>query len=323
MRIWALIGIGTLAMTAGAADNKETYDDPAKVPASFAVQGEYVGKTMGGEESKTIGVQIIALGDDKFEAVGYMGGLPGDGWNGEKPKRITSDLVDGSLKFTVERITAEVKDGVILITNPNDVRIAELTRVIRRSPTEGQQPPAGAAVLFDGSNADQFAGGKVSSDGLLMVGTQSKQKFGDCTVHVEFRTPYMPHARGQARGNSGVYLQARYEVQVLDSFGLEGKNNEAGGIYSISDPAVNMCYPPLSWQTYDIDFTAAKYNDAGEKVANARLTVRHNGVIVQNNVEVSKTTTAAPNKESAEPGPLYLQDHGNPVRFRNIWVAAK
>jgi hypothetical protein len=133
----------------------------------------------------------------------------------------------------------------------------------------------------------------------------------------------MPAAVGQARGNSGCYLQGRYEVQVLDSFGLEGKNNECGGIYTVRAPDVNMCYPPLAWQTYDIDFTAARYDAAGKKTHDALLTVRHNGEVVQKGVRVPQPTRAAPLKESPEPGPVYLQDHGNPVVYRNIWLVEK
>ncbi|MDZ4684595.1 MAG: DUF1080 domain-containing protein, partial [Planctomycetaceae bacterium] len=134
---------------------------------------------------------------------------------------------------------------------------------------------------------------------------------------------FMPTPSGQQRPNSGGYLQGRYEVQILDSFGLEGKNNEAGGIYEISDPKLNMCLPPLAWQTFDIDFTAAKYDADGKKTADARITVRHNGVVVQKDVALPRGTRAAPVKEGPEPGPLYLQDHGNPIRFRNIWVVEK
>ncbi len=113
-------------------------------------------------------------------------------------------------------------------------------------------------------------------------------------------------------------------MQILDSFGLAGKNNECGGIYEIKDPDLNMCFPPMSWQTYDIDFIAAKFNDKGEKTADAKITVRHNGVIVQNDVALPRTTRASPIKDiTPEPGPLHLQNHGNPVRFRNIWLVEK
>jgi hypothetical protein len=132
----------------------------------------------------------------------------------------------------------------------------------------------------------------------------------------------MPAGKDQGRGNSGVYLQGRYEVQILDSFGLAGEHNECGGIYSVKAPDVNMCYPPLAWQTYDIDFTAAEFAD-GKKVKDARMTVKHNGVVIHENVAVPKATTAAILGEGPEPGPIYLQDHGNPVRFRNVWVVEK
>src|SRR5204862_2270785 len=137
---------------------------------------------------------------------------------------------------------------------------------------------------FDGTSADAWDNGKVEH-GLLSVavprGQTSKRKFGDCAVHVEFILPFMPRARGQARANSGVYLQGRYEVQVLDSFGLAGQNNECAGIYTFAAPRVNMCYPPLTWQTYDIDFTAARYDASGAKKSTAVITVKHNGVLVQ------------------------------------------
>ena len=176
-------------------------------------------------------------------------------------------------------------------------------------------------VLFDGKNADAWQNGKVD-EGLLVQGTTSKQTFGSHKLHLEFRIPYQPEDRGQGRGNSGLYLQGRYEVQMLDSFGLEGKDNECGGIYSVAKPSVNMCLPPLSWQTYDVDYTAAKYDAAGKLTVNPRVTVSHNGVVIHKDVELpgERNTTAAPVAAGKEPGPVYLQDHGNPVRYRNIWV---
>jgi hypothetical protein len=178
-------------------------------------------------------------------------------------------------------------------------------------------------VLFDGSSPEQFVKGKLAEEGALAGGATSKLEFQDFTLHLEFRTPYQPEARGQGRGNSGCYLQGRYEVQILDSFGLAGKNNECGGIYEIRDCDVNMCLPPLAWQTYDIDFVAARFGEDGKKTANARATVKHNGVVVHDNVELPRTTRASPKQEGPEPGPIYLQDHGNPVRYRNIWVVSK
>ena len=126
-------------------------------------------------------------------------------------------------------------------------------------------------VLFDGSTADKFENGKMTEDGLLLPGCTSKEKFGSGKLHVEFRVPFKPEARDQARGNSGVYVQGRYEVQVLDSFGLEEADTGCGAIYSLKAPDQNMCYPPGAWQTYDIDFTAAEYQD-GKKVKDPIIT---------------------------------------------------
>lgn len=148
----------------------------------------------------------------------------------------------------------------------------------------------------------------------------SRMKFGSAKMHVEFRSPYMPSAKGQERGNSGVYIQGRYEIQVLDSYGLEGEDNECGGIYKVSRPRVNMCAPPWQWQTYDIDFTAARFDSTAMKITNARITVRHNGVLIHENLELPGVTGGAVDTLTQQPGGLMLQDHGNPVEYRNIWV---
>jgi hypothetical protein len=304
--------------------SKEAITDPDKAGADFAFQGEYTGELPTNEGAKKWGVQVIALGDGRFRAVAYPGGLPGDGYNKQDEKHTVEGEQSGDLViFKGEKGSATIKDGVLTITNADGNVIGELKKVARKSPTEGKKPPEGAVVLFDGTTAEHFVNGKMTDDELLMQGVTSKQKFQDFSLHLEFRLPFMPYARGQGRANSGCYLQGRYEVQILDSFGLEGKNNECGGIYETRDPDVNMCFPPLSWQTYDIDYTAARYDGMGNKVSNARVTVRHNGVVVHDNVELPVATRANPVKEGAESGPIYLQDHGNPLRFRNIWVVEK
>jgi len=285
--------------------------DPEAAGPDFKIQGEYAGKG--------VGVQVIALGEGKFRAVVHEGGLPGDGWNKKNKIELNGEsTVTGAAFPEVKGFKATIAGGEMKLAEPGrDARTLE--KVLRKSPTLGSKPPEGAIVLFDGTSAKNFKPGKMSEDKLLMQGANSIQRFGSHKLHIEFRLPYQPKSRGQGRGNSGCYLQARYEVQMLDSFGLKGHHNECGGIYSIKPPDVNMCFPPLSWQTYDMEFTAAKFED-GKKVADAVVTVWHNGVKIHDKVKLPKRTTASPLPEGPEPGFLHLQNHGNPVRYRNIWV---
>lgn len=289
----------------------------------FQIQGEYSGTINPDGEERKLGAHIIAQGDGKFHSVGYLGGLPGEGWDGKEKFEIDGALEDGVVTFDRgDKGKGVIKDGVLTVTTGDGTVLGTLKRVIRKSKTLGKKAPEGAVVLFDGSSADAFNGGKMTDDKNLMHGCTSKELFGSFDIHLEFQLSYMPYARGQGRSNSGCYLQGRYEVQVLDSFGLKGKNNECGGIYETKDPDLNMCFPPLSWQTYDIEYTQAKYED-GKKVKNARMTVYHNGVLVHKDAEIPKGTRAHPVKESPEPGPIYLQNHGNPLKYRNIWVVRK
>jgi Domain of Unknown Function (DUF1080) len=314
--------IAALIPIAFGQEKGKAYTDPAKVDEDFALQGEYSGEVKTQDGDLKVGAQVIALGDGKFRMVGFHGGLPGDGWNGTERREAEGSRTGGRAEFEFDGNSVVVEKGSIVITDGGGAQRGELKKVERKSPSLGKKPPEGAVVLFDGKKSDAWEKARLTDDGLLMQGATSKQKFGSHSLHVEFRLPYQPTARGQARGNSGLYLQGRYEVQMLDSFGLEGKNNECGGIYTIAEPSVNMCFPPLAWQTYDIDYTAAVY-EGGKKIKNPRVTVKHNGVTIHDNVELTHSTTASPLKEGPEPGPVYLQDHGNPVRYRNIWVVEK
>ena len=149
---------------------------------------------------------------------------------------------------------------------------------------------------------------------------KSKDEFGDFQLHLEWATPTPPKGRDQARGNSGVEIFGRYEVQVLDSYGLESKDNDCGAIYGIAAPLVNACKAPTIWQSYDIEFTAPVCED-GKKVEPGRMTVLHNGVKIHDNVKLTKdNTTAGLGGDPCTPGPIMLQDHGAPVQFRNIWL---
>lgn len=305
-----------------AADSKGgAFTDAKSAGPDFAIQGEYAGTLVEDNKKHAVGAQVIALGDGKFQLVGHRGGLPGKGWKrGDKQVKSQGETKNGIVTFTKDNGSAKIQDGQLTLFDTDGTEIGKLKRITRKSPTLGAKPPKGAMVLFDGTSADKFDNGKIVENNLLgATNCESKQKFGDHTLHIEFRTPFMPKARGQGRGNSGVYVQARYELQVLDSFGLDGKNNECGGIYSISEPIVNMCLPPLSWQTYDIDFTAARYDGDEKKTKNARVTIRHNGVVIHDDLELTHGTPGR-HKEGPKPAGLFLQNHGNPVAFRNIWV---
>ena len=282
--------------------------------ADYAAQGEYL--------NDWGGAQVIALGEDKFRLVTFKGGLPGAGWDKETRSEIEGKRDGGKILFTgKDEFKAELVDGKITITTANGGPYT-MTKTSRTSPTIGAKAPAGAVVLFDGKGAGEWSNGRTDERGLLVAGTTTKRAFQNFSMHLEFLLPFKPMGRGQDRGNSGLYLQNRYEVQVLDSFGLKGLDNECGGIYTKAKPAVNMCFPPLVWQTYDIEFQAAKFDADGKKTKNAVTTVKHNGVVIHDNFEINGSTGGG-QKEDATPGAFQLQDHGNAVFYRNIWVVEK
>jgi hypothetical protein len=318
-------------------------NDPS-LPVDFKLQGEYAGKTLG--------CQVIALGNGALHAVLYPGGLPGAGWNG-KAKHLMVGKVDGEKavftpaagkkrylapkpeEFSAvagfppeghKPYSAVIVDGFLTVkAESGDTTL--LKKTVRVSETMGVKPPAGAIVLFDGTATDSWTGGRLdkttkwlNTDGKDIL---TKEKFSDYTMHIEFMLPYRPRARGQGRGNSGFYQVDHYEMQILDSFGLEGRNNECGGIYTKAEPLVNMCLPPLTWQTYDVEFTNAVADDTGKKLKSPILTARHNGVLIHDKLSIIGKTGGSRDDPEGTPGPIKLQGHGNPLQFRNVWIVPK
>jgi hypothetical protein len=199
---------------------------------------------------------------------------------------------------------------------------------------ESTPAPKGAIILFDGKDFSNWLKRDGKSevkwtlrDGGVMEGVKghgdiiTKEKFdGKFKLHVEFRVPYEPAGKGQDRGNSGVYVQGRYEVQILDSYGLKSEKNDCGAIYGVAAPLVNACKAPTVWQAYDIEYTSPKF-ESGKRTEPARMTVHQNGVKIQDNVPITvDNTTAGMGGDPSTPGPIMLQDHGHPVQFRNVWL---
>jgi hypothetical protein len=335
--------VGVLAVDGGARAGGESLAllDPAQAGPDFFVQGEYVG-TVGGK--RKVAAQVVARGDGVFGGVLYLGGLPGAGWdgvtrfhfggkrNGDVARFV--GVMGERLEFENPNFSATLQEGLLrgtaqMFHNIVEETSFEMSRVERCSPTQGAVPPSGAIVLFDGTSVDQWNHGRIVEQGFLDVGAISKRQFKSLKLHIEFRTPFMPTSRGMGRGNSGLYIKNEWEVQIVDSFGWNSENRKferlanfgrCGGIHELVKPRVNMCFPPLSWQTYDVTFIAAQFDGHGERVLPAMMTVVHNGVLIHDKFVLPPTPRGTGESKEAEFGPIYLQNHSNPVRFRNIWV---
>ncbi len=195
-------------------------------------------------------------------------------------------------------------------------------------------PPSDAIILFNGKTLAKWQGEKDTApkwlvkDGAVTVvkgaGTiRTKEVFGDFQLHIEWRTPAVVVGEGQGRGNSGIFMQGLYELQVLDNYNNRTySNGQAGSFYKQRIPLANACKKPGEWQSYDVMWTAPRFNTDGSVKFPARATVIHNGVLVQSNVELDGPTEyiGRPVYKTHGDGPIVLQDHGNPVSFRNIWI---
>lgn len=256
---------------------------------------------------------------------------------------------EGAVRFDQDGWRGQLKGG--LFTGSRSVEgksvAFELKQVVRLSPRLGAKPPQGAIVLFDGSGFDhwQVHGGKSPAskivwelcngfmrvtpiDGKSLAGhsISTKRAFQDFRLHLEFRLPLMADKTGQARANGGVTIEDYnwYELQILDSYGLEGRDNECGGVYKVAAPAVNMCRPPMLWQTYDVEFQAAQYDDNGNRVRAGLISVNHNGRQIHEGVELPDSPRAQQRRKS-DPGSvtvgrIILHYHKNPIEYRNIWI---
>ena len=306
---------------------KEAVDIDKVEGAEF--MGDYAGtRTMNDGKKMPVVAQVLATGDGNHTVTN----LP------EFDKRVKPFCV---LKGKVEGgklvVSEGPKKGVIAdgkFTGGCPKCKFEMKKVVRLSPTMGAKPPAGAMILLGADTKDlkeewkSTKGGDFTwflKDGGVMQcrartgGAVTKKTFGSAQIHLEFRTPFLPKARGQGRGNSGMYVHGRYEVQILDSYTLYGRDNECGGIYKKGTPIVNMCAPPLQWQTYDVTITAPKVTN-GKAATPAFITVIHNGVKIQDNIKLTGPTGGAHAKGSPDKGGIYIQDHGHPVEIRNVWV---
>jgi hypothetical protein len=268
-------------------------------------------------------VNLMAKFDTRDAKIALLSGpadkLVGSSKSGKWTAKLTADGLTG---------TAEGDGGK---------KSFSLKRVMRLSHRLGAKAPKGATVLLSPETKDLSAtftrggdkpcGWKLLDGGVMQCvprGGQAmtKKKFGSVHIHAEFRTAFMPDRKGQGRSNSGVYIQNRYETQVLDSYGLKGAFNECGALYRSVVPRVNMCAPPRQWQSYDIFFRAPKFDASGEKqIEGAHISVVHNGVLIHNDLVMQKGTGSGGRRKPIAEEFLLLQDHGNPVEFRNIWAA--
>lgn len=302
-------------------------------------QGRWIGEGKVFEDNPTLVAQIIPRGGQKYQ----INVLPEFDRRCPAYLSLNAAAVGGRIQFEQDGWSVEITPEGLTGTGTVKGRLGSfrLEKVVRRSPTLGAAPPEGAVVLFDGTSFDAweptFRGkpGEINwtiVEGAMRIrpdrdarrhSVRSKQRFADVRVHVEFYLPLIPINQGQSRANSGVSVGG-YELQILDSYGLPGYYNECGALYKRAAPMVNMCAPPLQWQTYDITFHTAQNDENGRKVRGARFTVLHNGVLIHKDREVARKapsdSEAQVEERPFQPAAISLQNHGNSVRYRNIWA---
>ncbi len=314
-------GTNLIAATVANAD-QPIFSEPGEAATHphFSLVGEYVGQST---ENQKWGLHVNSSHDGLYGLL-YPDGLPCAGWEpgAHDPIELKGGMNDGVAVLAGEGTPVlRFHDGMFQMLSESGEVVGQLKKIERVSPTMGLEPPDGAVVLFNGTNLDAWAEHfGMTDDGLMIEGGRTATEFGDMRLHLEFRLPFMPGHRGQRRGNSGVYIMNRYEVQILDWFARKVAFNGTGSLYRQKAPKLNMCFPPLTWQTYDIDFRAPRFDEEGKKTENARITIRLNGVLIHDDHEMESGTGKGGERPEVEKAMLWLQNHTGPVRFRNVWL---
>jgi hypothetical protein len=335
LRILARIVLGLPCLVWVSISWSQTALEPEAGGIEYKLQGEYTGKL---ETVSPYAAQIVAEGNGQFRAILFVGGFPGQGWNGKDRTELTGSLQVDKAVFTGGGNSVTVaSDGLSLNGKTAAGELFTLNKTFRESPTLNIPSPPNGIILFDGKDLSAWKDGTASMDArnfFKPVGTSAtsgaitKATFQTFTLHLEFRLPFMPTAIGQRRGNSGIYLQGRDELQILDSYGANLENGtdtmsakrECGAFFEYFRPSINAAYPPLAWQTYDVEFTAAHYDPTGKiLLAPPVVTVKWNGITVQDKRSLVYPTLLG-DPVGATPGPLRFQAYGDPVFFRNIWI---
>lgn len=311
------------------------------VLAQWQIQGEYYGAA---EDGGKLGAWLVANGDSDYTVVFLPGGLltlPGQeygGWNrsgwdrsafsGKGILHGTSFAVNTPGNYKAEAITGSGEDRTLIGASPTGSAFV-LHRVVRNSPTHGLKPKAAwgpATLWFDSATGQADLGKWEPEDNAVQLsrnnlyrGVKTRDAHAAGFLHIEFQGCFNPAATGQFRSNSGVYMQNRYEVQVLDSFGSGGAIDDFGAVYAVKPPLVNAALPPLTWHTFDIYFAPRTSGVAGDAKGAANLTVYANGVLVQDSAPILNLPVSGIAGDLLLPAPLYLQNHGNDVVYNNIW----
>ena len=323
---WVGCMISTVGMSAWAADSDRLAEYYPDTPDPLI--GDYIGRWNDEIDiDPEVAAQVIGLGNDKYR-VKIVSKL-----DMRAPIQLDTEAraKKGVLKIEDGRYFGEIRNGVFK-GGRGRRDVFEMKKVVRLSPTLGRKAPSNAEVLYDGSGFGAFensTGWEELPDGVMMVTPKgeyliSKKTYRDVELHLEFRLAHMPKARGQQRSNSGLFFDDEYEVQILDSYGLEGVYDECGALYKVSAPHVNATAPPLQWQTYDVVYRAPRYDNSGKLLKHPAMSVRHNGVVIHNETEM-RWLTGWKEKDRlvphpTEPGHIKLQGHGNFLQFRNMWL---